>query len=35
MFITDSIQTGLTTAVSGGGAPAFLAPAHEGGMVIV
>jgi len=35
MFITDSIQTGLTTAVSSGGVPAFPAPAHEGGTVIV
>jgi hypothetical protein len=35
MFITDSIQTGLTTAVNGGGVPAFLAPEREGGTVIV
>jgi hypothetical protein len=39
MFIADSIQTSLTTAVTlrvmGGGVPAYIVPALEGGTVSV
>ena len=35
MFITDFIQTSLTTAVNGGGVPAYMAPVLDGGTVSV